>query len=98
MPSSGSAAGQGFTVDTGGQATAGGVVGGGATVQVAFDRYKVNTGGAATTGSIAGGGSSVVAEFEVSKDVTRSAVVNGAEDYTDQVFMRLRGRQLNLKD
>ena len=86
-----------FTVDTGGQATTGGVVGGGATVQVAFDRYKVNTGGAATTGSIAGGGSSVVAEFEVSKDVTRTAVVNGAEDYTDQVFMRLRGRQLNLK-
>jgi hypothetical protein len=86
-----------FTIDTGGEATAGSVTGGGANVQVAFDRYKVDTGGTATAGDIAGGGSSVVAEFEVSKDVTRTAIINGAEDYTDQVFMRLRGRQVNLK-
>ena len=86
-----------FRIDTGGEATAGGVVGGGTSVQIAYDRYKVDTGGTALAGSISGGGTSVVAEFETSRDVTRSAIINGADEYTDQVFMRLRGRQVNLK-
>ena len=32
-----------------------------------------------------------------SGDVIRSSVVSGKDNYTDQVFMRLRGRQVNLK-
>ena len=86
-----------FTIDTGISATAGGVTAGGNNVQIAFDRYKVTTGGAATVGAVSGGGASVTAEFEKSGDVTRSAVINGADDYTDEVFLRLRGRQVNLK-
>ena len=86
-----------FVIDTGISVNAGGVTGGGTNVQIAFDRYKVDTGGTALAGSISGGGSSVIAEFETSRDVTRSAIINGSDEYTDQVFMRLRGRQINLK-
>ena len=32
-----------------------------------------------------------------SGDVIRSSVVSGNDNYTDQVYMRLRGRQVNLK-
>ena len=42
------------------------------------------------SGSAAGQGS-------VSGDVVRSSVVSGTDNYTDQVQMRLRGRQVNLK-
>ena len=86
-----------FTIDTGVSVNAGGVTAGGNNVQIAFDRYKVSTGGAATVGAVSGGGASITAEFEKSGDVTRSAVINGADDYTDEVFLRLRGRQVNLK-
>ena len=41
-------------------------------------------------GSAAGQGS-------VNGDVVRSSVVSGTDNYTDQVQMRLRGRQVNLK-
>ena len=33
----------------------------------------------------------------VNGDVIRSSVVSGTDNYTDQVYMRLRGRQVNLK-
>ena len=42
------------------------------------------------SGSAAGQGS-------VSGNVVRSSVVSGTDNYTDQVQMRLRGRQVNLK-
>jgi hypothetical protein len=32
-----------------------------------------------------------------SGDVIRSSVVSGQDNYTNQLFMRLRGRQMNLK-
>ena len=41
-------------------------------------------------GSAAGQGS-------VNGDVVRSSVISGTDNYTDQVQMRLRGRQVNLK-
>ena len=41
-------------------------------------------------GSAAGQGS-------VNGDVIRSSVVSGTDNYTDQVYMRLRGRQVNFK-
>ena len=30
-------------------------------------------------------------------DVIRSSVVSGIDNYTNQLYMRLRGRQMNLK-
>jgi hypothetical protein len=41
-------------------------------------------------GNVAGQGSD-------SGDVVRSSVVSGQDNYTNQLFMRLRGRQMNLK-
>jgi hypothetical protein len=41
-------------------------------------------------GNVAGQGSD-------SGDVTRTSVVSGQDNYTNQLFMRLRGRQMNLK-
>tara|TARA_Y100001973_G_C4964874_1_gene216708 strand:- start:48 stop:485 length:438 start_codon:yes stop_codon:yes gene_type:complete len=42
------------------------------------------------SGSVAGQGSA-------SGDVTRTSVVSGDDNYTNQLHMRLRGRQMNLK-
>jgi len=61
------------------------------------DTFTVNTGGSATTGSIAGGGAAVQAEFIKSGDVVRSSVINGEDNYSDQIYTRLRGRQVSLK-
>ena len=48
-------------------------------------------------GNVAGGGGVVTITFEKSGDAIRTAVINGADNYTDQIFMRLRGRQVNFK-
>ena len=42
------------------------------------------------SGSVAGQGT-------VAGDVTRTSVVSGSDNYTNQLHMRLRGRQMNLK-
>ena len=41
-------------------------------------------------GNVAGQGSD-------SGDVVRTSVVSGQDNYTNQLFMRLRGRQMSLK-
>jgi len=86
-----------FTVNTGGSADAGSIVGGGGQVSYRRGTFDVETIGSATTGSIAGGGGVVTITFERSGNAVRTAVINGEDNYTDQVFMRLRGRQVNMK-
>ena len=86
-----------FTVNTGGSATLGAVVGGGGQVKYRRGTFDVETVGVANVGNVAGGGGVVTITFEKSGDAIRTAVINGADNYTDQVFMRLRGRQVNMK-
>jgi len=86
-----------FTVNTGGAALVGSVPGGGAVMSYKLGTFTVETKGAATVGSVTGGGASVTITFETSGDAVRTAIVNGSDNYTDQMFVRLRGRQMNLK-
>jgi len=86
-----------FAINTGGVATDGGVVGGSGAVSYKLGKFTVDTTGLATTGAIDGGGAAVTITFEKSGDAVRTAVIGGNAQYTDQVFMRLRGRQMNFK-
>ena len=86
-----------FIVDTGGACITGGITGGGAQMKYTRGTFVVDTTGSATTGSLTGGGSFVVIEYETSGDAVRGSVISGVDNYTDQLFMRLRGRQMNLK-
>ena len=86
-----------FTVNTGGSATTGAIAGGGSNMTYRRGTFEVTTVGAATAGNIAGGGAAVTITFEKSGNAVRTAVIRGQDNYTDQVFMRLRGRQVNLK-
>ena len=86
-----------FTVNTGGSALAGSTPGGGFSVIYKRGTFTVDTSGSATVGSVTGGGASVTITFERSGDAVRTAIINGSDNYTDQMFIRLRGRQMNLK-
>ena len=81
----------GITPDTGG------ITGGGPNATFGLGVFFVDTGGVPTLGGITGGGASVVVEYELSGDAVRGSVISGIDNYTDQVFLRLRGRQINLK-
>ena len=86
-----------FTVNTGGSADVGSITGGASQVTYRRGTFNVETVGVANVGNVAGGGSSVTITFEKSGNVVRTAVISGEDNYTDQVFMRLRGRQINMK-
>lgn len=77
--------------------TTGGISGGGTGMSFGFGTFFIDVGALPTTGGVSGGGSAVQIEFETSGQVVRTSVVSGVGNYTEQVFMRLRGRQVNLK-
>ena len=71
--------------------------GGGVQAKYRLGTFDVNTSGAATTGNVDGGGNLVTITFERSGNIIRSAIIKGNDNYTDQVYLRLRGRQVNFK-